>query len=188
MTSSSRIDIDANRDDRGLGLIELIVGLLVSTIVVVAAATVLMNSWITQQKVVATTHGTNSGQVLASMIERAVRNAKDVQVLPSEADGTELRVWTTLGGAKTCQGFLLTTGTARIGATSGSILPATSDWALWDDNVSPFGSAPFIRQAGNTVSFSFELEDVDAHVAPVQLSGEVSIRSKQDGTEVSPCW
>src|SRR6186713_108319 len=62
-------------DDAGLGLIELIVALLVSSVVLIAVATILVNSWLTQQDVTSTTEATTRGQLIGQNIERAMRNA-----------------------------------------------------------------------------------------------------------------
>lgn len=177
-------------DDEGLSLIELIVGMVVSTIVLVAAGTVLINSWLAQQDVVATTEATNRGQVIASMIERAMRNARDFTVLPDDASGTELRVWTSLPGGLECQGFQLAVPGARFATADGSPLPAASTWVHWQDGVRHLRNdatiAFFVRE-GDSVNYAFEIYDSAAETAAVQLSGEASKR--YEGVEgTSPCW
>ena len=73
----------------------MIVALLVSTVVLIAVATILVNSWLTQQDVTSTTEATNRGQLIGQSIERAMRNAVAFDISP---DGRMLRVHTTLGG------------------------------------------------------------------------------------------
>ena len=70
----------------GLGLIELIVALLVSTIVLIAVATILVNSWLTQQDVTSTTQATTRGQLIGQSIERAMRNAVAFDISPDGSD------------------------------------------------------------------------------------------------------
>lgn len=177
-------DTTTASDESGLSLIELLIALLVSVIVVVAAVTILVNSWLTQEDVTSTTEATTRGQVMGSAIERAMRNAKDFAVAPSDEDGTELRVWTSLGGNLTCQAFQLITGEARIATTSG-ILPAVSSWGDWQEGVGQQGSTPYFERSGNTVIYSFQLA---TDSAPVPISGQAKMRTIHDPGEVSPCW
>ncbi len=172
------------RDDAGLSLIELIVSLLVSTIVLLGTATVLVNSWLTQADVTSTTQATTRGQLMGATIERAMRNAKDFVVAPSDDSATELRVWTSLGGDKTCQAFRLDVGQARI-ASSASTLPAVGAWGNWQVGVQQQGTQPFFQRVGNTVIYTFELE---TDSAPVPISGQAKMRTIHDPGETSPCW
>jgi Tfp pilus assembly protein PilW len=171
-------------DETGLSLIELIVALLVSVIVVVAAVTILVNSWLTQEDVTSTTEATTRGQVMGSAIERAMRNAKDFTVAPTDDNGTELRVWTSLGGDLTCQAFQLASGEARIVTTSGP-LPAITGWGDWQDGVGQQGVTPYFQRSGNTLAYSFELA---TDSAPVPISGQAKMRTIHDPGETSPCW
>jgi hypothetical protein len=171
-------------DEAGLSLIELIVAMLVSTIVVIASATILVNSWLTQQDVTTTTEATTRGQLMGSTIERAMRNAKDFVVAPADDEATELRVWTSLGGASTCQAFQLATGEARITMSAGA-LADVSTWGQWEDGVSKQGSTPFFQRTGNTVTYSFTLT---TESAPVAISGQAKMRTIHDPGETSPCW
>lgn len=171
-------------DDSGLSLIELIVAMLVSTIVLVGAAMILANSWLTQGDVTSTTEATTRGQLMGSTIERAMRNAKDFIVSPSDDDATELRVWTSLGGNKTCQAFQLAAGEARITSSTGA-LPAVSTWGDWELGVQQQGTQPFFQRIGNTVTYTFQLE---TDSAPVPISGQAKMRTIHDPGETSPCW
>jgi hypothetical protein len=151
---------------------------------VIAAATILVNSWLTQQDVTTTTEATTRGQLMGSTIERAMRNAKDFRVAPTDDDATELRIWTSLGGTSTCQAFQLATGEARITMSAGSI-PDTSTWGRWEDGVSKQESTPFFQRSGNTVIYSFSLT---TDSAPVPISGQAKMRTIHDPGETSPCW
>lgn len=171
-------------DNSGLSLIELVVALLVSTIVLIGAATILANSWRTQGDVTSTTEATTRGQLMGSTIERAMRNAKDFIVSPSDDNATELRVWTSLGGNKTCQAFQLATGEARIASSAGT-LPDVSTWGDWELGVQQQGTTPFLQRTGNTVTYTFQLE---TDSAPVPISGQAKMRTIHDPGETSPCW
>ena len=74
MTSLSKTH-RTEADDAGLGLIELVVSILVSTLVLIGVGSILVNAWITQGNVTTTNQATSRGQVIASSIERAMRNA-----------------------------------------------------------------------------------------------------------------
>ncbi len=69
---------------------------------VVAIATIFVNSWRTQEQVTSVTQATNRGQVVGSTIERAMRNALYFDVTES---GTVLRVRTSLDGEPEVSGF-----------------------------------------------------------------------------------
>ncbi|WES65699.1 prepilin-type N-terminal cleavage/methylation domain-containing protein [Microbacter sp. GSS18] len=170
-------------NERGLGLIELIVAVVVAGIVVAAMATILVNSWRTQEDVTSVTQATNRGQVVSSAIERAVRNALFYQVSDG---GTVLRVSTSLEGSLKCQGFRLIADGAAHFTTSATALNATlSTWPDWQDGIRPQGTMPFFDDsAPGTVSYAFEIE---TDSAPVRFSGEVGPRSVQEGNPDS-CW
>lgn len=178
-------DINARNMESGFSLVELIIALLVSMIVIIGAATILVNSWLTQQDVTSTTEATTRGQLMGSTIERAMRNAKGFQLTPSDDSAIELRVWTSLGGNRTCQAFQLDVGQARI-ASSTSTLPDPSSWGDWEVGVQRQGTSPFFRRIGaTTVEYTFQLETTSA---PVPFSGEAKMRTIVDPGETSPCW
>ena len=117
---------ESRHDEMGLSLIELIVGILVSSIILVAIATVLINSWLTQSDVLSTSEATNRGQVVSSSIERAMRNA-----LYFEASGSELWVRTTFADERHCQAFRIAEGVAEMKSDSTSV--AAGAWGRWLD-------------------------------------------------------
>ena len=120
---------------------------------------------------------------MGSAIERALRNAKDINVAPADADGSELRVWTSLTGSLACQGFQIGGGQATI-ATSPGLLPAVTDWADWQDGIVQHGSEPYFVRVGDTVTYTF---DITTESAPVPFSGRAKMRSTATG-ETAPCW
>lgn len=185
MTTSTTED-----DDGGLGLIEFIVAIVVSGIVIVAIGMIFINSWRAQEQVVSSTEATNRGQVVASMIERAMRNALDFEVRQAGVEATvgdSLYVRTSLTGSLHCQAFQLTEGAAP---TFGSVLLATSDSALpalspWETGIAKQGTiAYFQRSAAGTLTYTFRIE-TDA--SPVSFTGDIAPRSTQESGS-SPCW
>lgn len=179
------------RDDGGLGLIELIVAVVVSGIVVIAMGMIFVNSWRAQEQVVSTTEATNRGQVVASMIERAVRNAMYFEVRDGgvvASTGDELYIRTSLTGGLRCQAFQLTVGpTPDFGsvllAASGSTLPALSPWKT---GIARQGTTMYFQKsAAGTLTYTFQIE-TDA--SPVSFAGDIAPRSSDDGKGKDGCW
>ena len=185
---SAPVPDEAPGDDDGLTLIELIVGLLVSTIVVVGVATILVNSWLTQNDVLSTSQATNRGQLVSSAIEKAMRNALYAQVL---GGGSELWVRTTFTDDRRCQAFHIADGVAEM--KSDAVDVASAAWGRWLDvaeydhfvvNVDAPPAGVFSPTGvATTVNYDFA---VKTDSAPVQFSGEASIRAGQTGS--GGCW
>ena len=178
-------------DDRGLGLIELIIAILVSTIVLAGVATVLINSWLTQNDVLSTSEATNRGQLVGAAIERAIRNATDFK---TEDGDTELWVHTvyddpTGADSRTCQAFDLGGGKAQMKSSAADLSTAT--WGTWVDdshqnwvvNVTAADGQPIFRKNGKVLTYIFEIA---TDSAPVRFQGEVSMRVTATGG--APCW
>jgi Tfp pilus assembly protein PilW len=175
-------------DDFGLGLIELLVGILVSTIVLIGVGTILVNSWLTQSDVLSTSEATNRGQLVSSSVEKAMRNALFFDVRPG---GTELVVHTSFTGNRQCQAFHLADDIAEMKTSEididlqawGTWLEADTDRG-WQALVAQSGSTPFFVKTGETLTYTF---DIETDSAPVRFRGEASTRSV--GTwGSSPCW
>lgn len=178
------------RDDDGLGLLELIVAVVVSGIVIIAMGMMFINSWRAQEQVISTTEATNRGQVVSSMIERAMRNALYFEVRNGAAvasAGDALYVRTSLAGSLRCQAFQLTEGAAP---DFGSVLLATSDGTLpalspWKTGIVRQGTTAYFQKASaGTVTYTFQIE-TDA--SPVSFIGDIAPRSTQEPGG-SPCW
>jgi Tfp pilus assembly protein PilW len=167
-------------DDSGLSLVELIVYVLVGSIVVLATAAILINSWTTQRNVTNVSDATNRGQVVTSTIERAMRNAIAFDV---SLDGTTLMVHTSLPGHLECQGFNLTAGQSRL-KTSSSALGVASGWNVWQQGVAQRGSTPFFAETGQSITYAF---DITTSAAPVRFAGQTAARSAATGVS-APCW
>lgn len=177
--TTRRVDRDA-----GLGLIELIVAIVVSGIVLAGIATIFVRSWQAQEQVISVSEATNRGQLVASGIERAVRNSLFTEVSDG---GKVLRTSTSLAGALKCQGFRLTSdagGTARF-STSATALTADSAWAEWETGVMPQGATPFFSKSiDGVVTYTFQIE---TESAPVRFAGAVASRSVEEGDN-DTCW
>lgn len=173
--------IEPDRRDSGVTLIELIIYVLLTGLVLLTTATILINSWTTQQNVTSVTEATARGQSMSSTIERAIRNALSFAI---SSDGTTLRVRTSLSGSLECQGFqLLPTGQARL-TQSPSALPASSTWTPWHEGVAQDGLIKFFAADGQDVTYTFEIA---TDSAPVRFVGVVSTRSTPTGV-TAPCW
>jgi hypothetical protein len=166
------------RGDRevGLSLIELIIYVVIASVLLSAMAMILVNSWRTQENVLSETEATNRGQLVSSIIERAVRNGLAVQV----SGGDTLKVRTSLGGGRQCQGFRLGGGVATMTMNSG---PLGSTWPEWQDDIAVIPGEPLIKSVGSTVTYAFQITTTSA---PVRFVGTVSARNPTGVT--SPCW
>lgn len=171
-------------DDAGLSLIELIVVVVLVGLLGGVVVMILVNSWNTQEDVNSTTIATNEGQVYASSIERAVRNAEAIRV----TDGTLLEVRTTLGGDRTCQAFKLSaadppaTGDAAF-LEVGAAAPVWTGGPTITDDVSPLSTFYFVK-SGQVVTYGFH---IDTDASPVTFDGEVSARNNLSEAG-APCW
>jgi type II secretory pathway pseudopilin PulG len=156
----------ADHGDGGLSLLELIIALMLSGLIVAAVASFFISSLRTQQEVTSVTATTSRGQLVGSMIERAVRNA--LYVAPIGAAGSDtLTVRTSLDGELTCQTFDF----------SGGSIEVTTSNDTWQPELQAVGPSPVFRETGDQVSYSF---DLDTDSAPVHISGEVGPRSRQE--------
>ncbi|GAT71640.1 prepilin-type N-terminal cleavage/methylation domain-containing protein [Microbacterium hydrocarbonoxydans] len=173
-------------DDVGLSLIELIVVVVVVGILSSVVVMILVNSWTTQQDVNSTTVATNEGQVYASSIEKAVRNADAIQLNGAQ---TQLLVRTTLGGALTCQAFKIEPVDALNPARGDAAYLATGASATtWSgpsirESVDPV-AASYFTKSGKVITYAFQIE---TEASPVTFDGEVSARNNLSETG-APCW
>lgn len=112
-----------------------------------------------------------------------MRNARDFKV--QGIDGGELWVWTSLGGGRECQGFLLADGQARM-TVSGGALALPSAWPDWEQDVAQ-AAAPtrdFFTDNGDSVDYAF---DILTDSAPVRFEGTAASRFSSTGG-TNPCW
>ncbi|MEV7632549.1 prepilin-type N-terminal cleavage/methylation domain-containing protein [Microbacterium sp. NPDC089318] len=170
-------------DDEGLSLIELIMVVVLVGILSGVLVMILVNSWNAQRDVSSTTVATNEGQVFASSVERAVRNAEAIEV----TGGNVLRVRTTLPGERQCQFFRLTvsSGTADAAFMAfGSSAPAWPGPWITED-VTAIGAAPYFALGGGAVTYAFQ---VTTDSSPVLFQGRVAARNDVTAGGGAPCW
>ncbi|MDQ7878094.1 prepilin-type N-terminal cleavage/methylation domain-containing protein [Microbacterium sp. QXD-8] len=172
----------SSTNDDGLGLIELVVAMVVSGLVIAAIATILVNSWRTQEQVTSVTQATNRGQLVSSTIERAMRNALYFEVTES---GTVLRVSTSLAGNQKCQGFRLTDPGAQFAADAAMLPSPNTTWPSWQTGITKQGTTPyFVRTAANSLTYTFK---ITTEASPVRFSADVAPRSLQESGS-DGCW
>lgn len=168
-------------DDAGLSLIELIVVVVIVGILSGVIVMILVNSWNTQEDVNSTTVATNEGQVYASSIERAVRNAEDILVT-----GDVLQVRTTFPGSRQCQSFQIIasaeTGDAAFMASAASATAWTGPTI--SERVANIGTDPYFIDSAGAVTYAFQ---IGTESAPVLFQGTVAARNTL-GSGGTPCW
>lgn len=169
-------------DDEGLSLIELIVVVVIVGVLSGVIVMILVNSWNAQQSVNSTTVATNEGQVYASSIERAVRNAEAIDV----TGGTLLRVRTTLAGERECQSFQITPSATDADAAYMASASGATTWSgAWiDAHVAPLGGGPYFSlTADGALAYGFQ---IGTEAAPVIFDGTVALRNELKSG--APCW
>lgn len=185
--------------DDGFSLVELIVSIMVSSIILVAVGSLLFNSWRTQEEVTSMTQATNSGQLMGAMIERAIRNAEEIDTGSASTD--VLIVRTCLGSGDDppneslkYQGFAVTadpsSGTEhasrdiiRFATSNTPLLADPTSWPEWQPHVHVTGW-DITSPATGVVNYTFEVE---TDSAPVQITGTVKMRSQSQSLE-DGCW
>ena len=170
----------AGDDDEGVTLVELILYMIIGSLVASVIVMVLVNTFRAQSNVVSETSATTRGQLVASTLERSMRNALAYSV---SSDGSTLLVRTSLDNYLVCQGFALSSTSGAQFIQTSSSLPASSTWPVWQSGVTQHGSMPFITQTLNGVSYSF---DVTTDSSPVHIAGTTTARNLTGVT--SPCW
>ncbi|WP_344784885.1 hypothetical protein [Microbacterium kribbense] len=166
--------------DEGITLVELIIAMLVGVIVSGLTVLILVNTWGTQKDVVSESLATTRGQLVASTLERSMRNALAFDV---SADGTTLRVRTSLNDNLVCQGFAISAAAGAQFIQTSSTLPAAGTWPVWQSDVAVHGSAPFITRTLNGVAYNFDLTTDGARV---HFAGTTTGRNLTGVT--APCW
>ncbi|OZB83382.1 prepilin-type N-terminal cleavage/methylation domain-containing protein [Microbacterium sp. 13-71-7] len=172
--------------DEGLSLIELIIVIVILGILGLVMGTIFGNTWRAQEAVRLQTQATSRGQLVASEIERAMRNAIAFDV---SADGSTLRVNSSFTGGHQCQAFSLASDGAHMTVTSAPAAP--SGWPTWQSDIAPISGSPFFSSNGGTVTYAFDsvsrATDGSIAAAPVRFTGKVFMRNTGVGT-LSPCW
>ncbi|MDY0910042.1 prepilin-type N-terminal cleavage/methylation domain-containing protein [Microbacterium sp. CFBP9034] len=179
---------NANEDDDGFSLIEVIVVVVVLAILGSLIAMILVSTLRTQENVSAQTTATTRGQLVASEIERAMRNAVAFAITDG---GATLKVNTSLDDELKCQGFTFGSNGVRM-AVTGFPGPDSSVWPVWQDHIAQSGATDFFEETGTQgVRYSFEATTTDASepatTAPVHFTGDAYMRNAAAGT-MTPCW
>ena len=173
-------------DDQGVSLIELVAVVAILGVVGLVMGTLFSNVWRSQEAVNAQSQATTRGQLIASEVERAMRNAIAFDV---SADGTTLRVNTALGGGLRCQAFQLAADGLHMTVASAPAPAAASGWPLWQTDVT-VASGSFITKSGTSISYSFNALSKSgsrAVAAPVRFQGMAYMRNSAAGS-LGPCW
>lgn len=201
--------VNDRSSDEGFGLIELIVAIVVAGIIMSAIVTIFVNSWKTQENVLSVSAATNRGQIVGSMIERAVRNAVH---MPDPTGGVLLVRTSLVRGVPDdtapdpasdpddtlrCQGFAVTPEAGadpehsgksilRITAGASGISDNPTLWPMWEPHLHVISWDLDLTSSG-AVTYAFEVE---TDGAPVRIAGEVKPRGVHDpaATGSAPCW
>lgn len=171
-----------SREDDGLSLIELLIYMILIGLIGALVVTLFINIWQTERSVNDKTTATSEGQLIASQIEKAMRNAIGFAI---EDDGRILKVVTSLGESAQCQSFAFETDGVVMSITPA---PATQESAgSWQQSVTQTGSTQyFVPADADGVRYSFTAHGRDGGAA-VLFTGEVHSRNATlEG--VDSCW
>lgn len=137
-------------DDSGLTLVEIIIYSALSAVIAVIVTFMFINTLKGQENVTSVTTATTRGQVIAQSIDRAVRNALDVEV---SGDGRTLKVLTTLD--EPCQAWRVTdVGTIEVSYGAGF-----ASWGVLATQAVLAEDHPrFFSRTSDTVDYAFALE------------------------------
>lgn len=164
------------RDDTGLTMVELVIYIVILAIISSVIVMILTNTLKAQASVTSLTQATTRGQLVASEIEKAMRNAVAFTV---SADGSSLHINTSFSGSQQCQAFALTTDGLKM-SVSGSPAPDISVWPVWQKRVGVLsGTTPaFTALGADGVTYAF-IATSDS--APVRFTGNAYTRNDKTG-------
>lgn len=118
----------ASPDERGMGLIELIVGIAVAALILGLIASVFIQGFIAQREGVARDRATGAANVVAASLSTSVRNSTTVR---TNAGGTRLdAAYIAPDGTPECRAWELRSGSLVYRASKTGALPNADDtWA-----------------------------------------------------------
>ncbi|KJL34297.1 PilW family protein [Microbacterium azadirachtae] len=170
------------RDDDGLSLIELIFYVVILGLITTGIAVVFFNMWRAQASVSDQTDATERGQLVATQIEKAMRNAvafevTDASSTPGLSTGPVLLVATGLTGQNACMAFNFSAGQAQVIQTSGSSIAASS-WSTWQTGIVSAGGAPYFKKTANSsASIDYSFAATSKNGPTVQFGGTAYMRT-----------
>jgi|GEM_PF-3113527 len=176
--AAGRSDISA--DERGVTLIELITAIALIGVVFGGLTAVLIGISRAQHSVVGMTQASAQGDVAATALDRALRNAEAVDISDG---GDTLRVRTSLPGQNRCQGFAVYDDELRVQQTSDQ-LDAPADWTRWMPTTPVASSPPVFARSGTKIAYAFT---VTADGSALNVTGAVAPRTPS-GEVDAPCW
>lgn len=177
------------RAEGGFTLVELLVAAALMVLVSVVIGGILINTLNAEKTVRTTTHAASAGQLVATSIERGVRNADQLRL---DASGGEyfLTAHTAAGGTTltwNCQAWFIGGGAAYTRVSPSAIArPSVADLTGWTElatGLAPSGSAAILSRDDRRIHITFEVAAGDAQ--PVLIS--TSAVSRQTVTEGTLC-
>lgn len=176
-------------DDGGFSLVELIFYVVILGLITTGIAVVFFNTWKAQASVSDQVDAAERGQLVASQIEKAMRNAvayeiTDPTLATSLSSGPTLVVATAMSGSNACMAFNLNGGSAQLTTTSGARV-AAAPWPTWQSGITQHKNAggvlvPFFTQVGSdVVAYSFDATSTNG--PNVHFEGTVYLRNPDSG-------
>lgn len=172
-------------DDSGLSLIEVIIYVVILGIITTAIAAFFFSTWRAQATVTDQVDSTERGQLIATQIEIAMRNAvafriTDATLAGDLPDGSTLLVATSMAGSNACMAFHLSGGDAQLTSNTGAHF-SPPPWPTWQAGIllheNADGSTDYIftRVDADVLEYSFDATSQDG--ATVHFEGRAYQRN-----------
>lgn len=185
------------KSERGITLIELMIGSMLSLIVLAIVGGMLINSLSAERIVSDSTQASNTGQLVATSITRGVRDA-DMLALTEPVPGAQMLVGRVAGtddrpAALVCQAWYFADGEVRMMRSTTAIAAPTAaqlaTWTLVGDGMKQVASDPIITLTVTPTERRVDIE-LDASVAgnpPVRVSTSAVSRQPDRSSETVKC-
>lgn len=145
-------------DDRGVTLVELIVGITVAALMLSLIASVFINGFTAQREGVARDAATGAANVVATSLSTSVRNAATIR---ANTAGTRLdAMYVAADGTPECRAWELRAGELLYRADeSGALPPADANWGALATGVrgTLTGGALFNLQNGTSLTIGMDI-------------------------------